>query len=599
MREPQWLGSALSVGLLLAAGGVGVKMNDSALRTAEGVHLTDSATLTANNANLVEQYMLISAKELADHARYRGRQLLGSPADVRLMLNETVTASSFFRYAAVLTDLTGKPVAVSSVGSPRLPAPTDPGYGPMRAALAAGKPGFSSLFSVDGVHLAAAAVPVRGTSGKPVGLLIGFSRAEDSQLQHYVVRLGNGQKTVTIVDSVGTITASNRPALIGRRTAAPVVVAIGRAAPGVSETVEYSVDDTQLIATAVTSGVGWADVHTETVDSFYGPVRSRSTRTNLAMLALILVALGSLALISHRAQVSRRRSNERFQALVQNAGDVITVLDPIGAITWESPSAERVLGFGPEQRRGRLSSTTLHPDDQDNARAVFAELMHRPDGISRIQARVMLADGGYRWFDLSVSNMLGHEAIKGFVVNARDISDSRELQHQLEHQAQHDILTGLPNRGVCQERLDTTLVGRHTVGVAVMFVDLDGFKAVNDDLGHDAGDELLRHVAERISAVVRPTDTVARVGGDEFIVLLDQVTDRAEVDAIAARMVIAVREPVEVNGRVAQVGASVGVSLGAVGDRSEDVLRAADAAMYRAKRSGGGHVWADPQPALA
>ena len=99
--------------------------------------------------------------------------------------------------------------------------------------------------------------------------------------------------------------------------------------------------------------------------------------------------------------------------------------------------------------------------------------------------------------------------------------------------------------------------------------------------------------------MVRPTDTVARVGGDEFIVLLDQVTDRAEVDAIAARMVIAVREPVEVNGRVAQVGASVGVSLGAVGDRSEDVLRAADAAMYRAKRSGGGHVWADPQPALA
>jgi diguanylate cyclase (GGDEF)-like protein len=207
---------------------------------------------------------------------------------------------------------------------------------------------------------------------------------------------------------------------------------------------------------------------------------------------------------------------------------------------------------------------------------------------------VILADGGYRWFDLSVSNMLGHAAIKGFVVNARDISDSRELQHQLEHQAQHDLLTGLPNRGVCQERLGASLVGRHTVGVAVMFVDLDRFKAVNDDLGHDAGDELLRRVAERITSVVRPSDTVARVGGDEFIVLLDQVTDRAEIDAIAARMVAAVGEPVEVNGRLARVGASVGVSLGAVGDRSDDVLRAADAAMYQAKRAGGGHVWAEP-----
>lgn len=594
MRVPQWLGPALSVCLLLAAGAVGVQMNDAALRTAERVHLADSATLTANNTSLVAQYMLVSANDLAGLALARSDELLSGPATARKALNEVIRVSSFFRYAAVLTDLKGVPLAASDTGDPVLPASTDPGYLPMGKALASGKPGFSSLLTIGNLHLEAAAVPVRDADGKPAGLLVGYSRAEDSQLQHYVANLGNAAKTVTIVDSSGTITAANHPGLIGRRSEPPIVQALNGATPGISQTVQYESSDESMIATAVTSDLGWANVHAQTVDSFYGPVRSRSTRINLALLALILVALGSLALITHRAQVSRRRSDERFQALVHNGSDVITVLDGTGAIAWDSPSAQRVLGFTPEQRRGQLASSTLHPDDRENARSVFADLLREPDGMGRLQARVMFADGGYGWFDLSVSNMLQHAAIRGIVVNARDISESRELQHRLEHQARHDLLTGLPNRGVCYERLRASLIGQHTVGVAVMFVDLDGFKAVNDDLGHDAGDELLRRIASRISAVIRPTDTVARVGGDEFIVLLDGVTDRIEVDSMAARVVAAVSEPVQVNGRIAKVGASVGVSLGVIGTQSDDVLRAADAAMYRAKRAGGGHVWADP-----
>jgi diguanylate cyclase (GGDEF)-like protein len=179
------------------------------------------------------------------------------------------------------------------------------------------------------------------------------------------------------------------------------------------------------------------------------------------------------------------------------------------------------------------------------------------------------------------------------VINARDITDSRQLQERLSFQALHDTLTGLPNRRLCADRLHAALAPHQGRLVGLLFVDLDGFKSVNDTLGHDAGDELLRRVAGRISACVRGHDTVARVGGDEFVVLLDGVTGREEVDLIAGRVVEEVRRPVDLPAGAVHVGASVGVALGNPGARVDDVLRSADEAMYVAKRERRGHVWAD------
>jgi diguanylate cyclase (GGDEF)-like protein/PAS domain S-box-containing protein len=308
------------------------------------------------------------------------------------------------------------------------------------------------------------------------------------------------------------------------------------------------------------------------------------------MLALILVAIACLAAVTHRAQLNRRRSDERFTALVQNATDVITVLDREGVVRWESPSAERILGFAPGERCGMPASMTLHPADWDHARAVFAQLAGSQGTVLRLQARIAHANGDYSWCDLSISNLLHNPAIGGVVINARDISHSRQLQEQLQYQAEHDLLTGLPNRAVGHERLRARLAGKGAGAVAVLFVDLDGFKAVNDSLGHDIGDELLRKVAWRISAAVRGRDTVARVGGDEFMVLLDAGVDRTEVDVAAARIVDAVSEPLEIRGHLVRVGASVGVSMALPGESADDVLRAADKAMYHAKRAGGGRV---------
>jgi diguanylate cyclase (GGDEF)-like protein len=186
---------------------------------------------------------------------------------------------------------------------------------------------------------------------------------------------------------------------------------------------------------------------------------------------------------------------------------------------------------------------------------------------------------------MSVTNLVNNDAIRGLVVNARDVSDSRRLQEQLAYQARHDSLTGLPNRRLLNERLTCSLA--RPSRVAVLFVDLDRFKTVNDTLGHDAGDELLRQVGARLAGCLRTQDLLARVGGDEFVALLDGVADRHEATAAADRIVAVLRAPFDVLGQQVTIGASVGVCFDTPGATVDDMLGGADAAMYQVKQSGG------------
>jgi diguanylate cyclase (GGDEF)-like protein len=216
--------------------------------------------------------------------------------------------------------------------------------------------------------------------------------------------------------------------------------------------------------------------------------------------------------------------------------------------------------------------------------------MADPAAVARLQCRVCHADGGYRWVDLSVSNLLGNDAVRGIVVNARDITDSRRLQEQMSHQALHDALTGLPNRRMFYDRLEHSAERRRRGGsedLALVFVDLDGFKPVNDTLGHDAGDELLRQVSHRFKACLRTGDTLARVGGDEFAVLLDELAGADDAVAVADRIVASLHAPFAIRGQNVWIGASVGVAPIEAGADPHQAMRAADTAMYRAKQAGG------------
>jgi diguanylate cyclase (GGDEF)-like protein len=212
----------------------------------------------------------------------------------------------------------------------------------------------------------------------------------------------------------------------------------------------------------------------------------------------------------------------------------------------------------------------------------FSALIASRDAVLRLQCRVRSADEQYRWFEFTASNQMHNPSLNGVVINARDISETRAFQERLAHEAQHDALTGLPNRRRMQDVLDSTLRGD---SVAVLFVDLDGFKPVNDAHGHEAGDELLRQVAQRLSACVREQDVLARVGGDEFVVLMPGVVAPDDAEAMAARIRSRIAEPFLIDGSDVLIGASVGLHVGGSAEDPDEVLRAADHAMYTVKKS--------------
>ncbi|HEY0533798.1 MAG TPA: GGDEF domain-containing protein [Actinoplanes sp.] len=204
--------------------------------------------------------------------------------------------------------------------------------------------------------------------------------------------------------------------------------------------------------------------------------------------------------------------------------------------------------------------------------------------IAVVVSVILLAAAGTIGFLVNRS-ALHNPSLNGVVINARDVSETRAFQERLAHEAQHDALTGLPNRRRMQDALDSAL---RQDTVAVLFVDLDGFKPVNDAHGHEAGDELLRQVAQRLSACVREQDVLARVGGDEFVVLMPGVLGWEDAESMAARIRRAVEQPFLIDGGEVLIGASVGLHVGAPAEDPDEVLRAADHAMYTEKKSGRG-----------
>ena len=353
-----------------------------------------------------------------------------------------------------------------------------------------------------------------------------------------------------------------------------------------------------------------------------------------ALLELVIGAITVTAIVAAR-QLSAQRKNvelvaERlareahFRALVQHASDVMLVLDAGGVVREASPAVGRVLGHQPPDLVGRPFPDLVLREDAELVRADLSQLAAAVANGNATSApcewRVRHASGGFRWLEVLCTNLLHDPSVQGIVVNGRDVSERKALEVELRHRAFYDPLTNLCNRARFHaEVMDALLHGRpqeleggaHRLDIAVLYIDLDGFKPVNDAFGHAVGDQVLQTVAERLLDATRGTDVVARLGGDEFAALLGRLGGPADVEVVAERIVSAVARPIDVNGVQVTVGASVGIACatpyaavatdGAAGRSTqphtasvisvaaaEALLRAADRAMYQAKARGGG-----------
>ena len=230
----------------------------------------------------------------------------------------------------------------------------------------------------------------------------------------------------------------------------------------------------------------------------------------------------------------------------------------------------------------------VHPDDLARVRSVIAETARRSQSSSTLELRMRRADGEWRDFEAIVSNLLENEAVGGLVINAHDVTERKALEDQLRHEAFHDALTGLPNRVLFMDRLEHAMARavRSEQGIAVLFLDLDRFKNINDSLGHDVGDDLLKEVGRRLPKAARTGDTVARFGGDEFVVLLEDVGTPFEAAGIADRILTDLRRPVPLHGRSHVVTASIGIAFESGAHDQRDLIKDADAALYHAKAAG-------------
>ena len=315
-----------------------------------------------------------------------------------------------------------------------------------------------------------------------------------------------------------------------------------------------------------------------------------------ALIVAIAVRFVMFVAALERARARLETSEQRFRRLATTVPVAVYDVDEHLRIGFSNAEGGRLVGAEVTGVTGAklpdVIDTSVYPDDRDEARAALADFVagHR----IHLQLRILDNTGVPRWIALDASPDVPPDLrFAGGLMSATDISLLKEAEAGLALQAHHDALTGLPNRRSLHDRLTGALkrLARQPGAVAVLFLDLDGFKKVNDTLGHETGDELLRVVAGRIQASIRDADTAARIGGDEFVVVLENVTGDPEAAAgrVAAKLIAAVSAPLELPAGRAVVGTSIGIAVTADPTHDPDaLLRAADNAMYRAKSTGRG-----------
>ncbi|MFT7221513.1 MAG: diguanylate cyclase (GGDEF)-like protein/PAS domain S-box-containing protein [Candidatus Azotimanducaceae bacterium] len=319
----------------------------------------------------------------------------------------------------------------------------------------------------------------------------------------------------------------------------------------------------------------------------YSPIGDRAAG---AFFLAVLFVVGAITMTLTFLCLAEVSSEFRlFASAVSHCSSSIIITDAKGRVTYTNPGFEKKTGLTLEKLQKSTEPYGFGEMNQDQRRELWATLGTGKTWRGELQT--IGSDGSKRWEVTTISPIrLKDGTVSHLVAVQEDISARKEAEDKIRQMAYHDALTGLPSLRLAKDRLNEAclLASRTNTLVSVMFLDLDGFKAINDTFGHDAGDELLIEVSKRMQAIVRESDTVARIGGDEFLILLTSLTQTDGVNRVAEKIIQIVSEPIHLSdGRQVSVGTSIGVAFYPThGDSSELVLKLADAAMYEVKRNG-------------
>lgn len=324
-------------------------------------------------------------------------------------------------------------------------------------------------------------------------------------------------------------------------------------------------------------------------------VRSkRVLRSEIGPMLVGLVNDVALALSSQQLQESLQKTEyeARFQLLTRNSSDVTFVVDELGTVSYASPSLRQVLGFSPKRAIGQSVLSVLSPMEMSRGANIIAKLVHSQERVITEEVRARTATGEFRHFEVVVTDFRHEPAVNGIVINAHDITLRKNLEEDLRHQVLHDGLTGIANRVLFLEHVAHAIKQRPTDGhmTAILCIDINDFQTINDGLGQSNGDEILKIAAFRLEASVRPQDNAARLGGDVFGVLLQDLSSEAEATAAAQRILASFAEEIEIAESTISLAASVGIAVIESGIDADEALSRADVAMHRSKREGHGPI---------
>ncbi len=443
-----------------------------------------------------------------------------------------------------------------------------------------------AYIALNGVVLLACAVLLMHSSALPIPrrsimlLTLGFASMSVADIVWAMSKVGGNYLPGGVSDAMYLacyvwLAAAAREQLRGtraaRRAPGPVASAMLQGIPYIAMLVSF------LVLVAVESSTASSPVNTMTVIIF--------VLTSLVMLRQGVISRDDALLRERRAA---GRVEARYASLIRNASDVIMIAGVDGQLRFASPAAERTFAAHPDDLVGRNLLDLWTDGDRDRLAAFLAEVA-ATEGRTVGPIEAVVETGERRSTLECVGSNLTHDpAIAGLALNFRDVSERKVLEEQLRKLAFHDPLTLLANRSLFWNRVEhaLALAQRTQQRVAVMFLDLDNFKVVNDTLGHDAGDRLLQAVAQRLVKVTRPSDTVARLGGDEFAILLEGIGSETDIERVTRPISAAFCRPLLLDGRETDASASIGVACSRPGDDTEQLLRNADIAMYNAKAAG-------------